>query len=92
MSMILDAIKRSKEGPEGGESVRSLDTEHYVAPDQPIWKKAGVKFVSAAAVGLTFVVLALLYSSDRDVSDASVNEGGVSTERIAEAPQKFGMN
>ena len=28
MSMILDAIKRSKEAPEGGGSVPSLDTEH----------------------------------------------------------------
>ena len=34
MSMILDAIKRSKEAPEKGGSVPSLDTEHYVAPDQ----------------------------------------------------------
>lgn len=84
MSMILDAIKRSKEVPEGGGSVRYFDTEHYVAPDQPIWKTAEVKFVSVAAVGVIVVVLALLYSSDRDESDASVNEGGVSEERIAE--------
>jgi len=43
MSMILDAIKRSKEAREGGGSVPSLDTEHYVVPDQPIWKKAVFK-------------------------------------------------
>ena len=84
MSMILDAIKRSKEAPEKGGSVPSLDTEHYLAPDQPIWKKAGRKHVSVAAVGVTFVVLALLYSFERDGSDESVIEGGDSTERATE--------
>ena len=57
MSMILDAIKRSKEGPEGVGSVPSLDTEHYVAPDQPIWKKAVFKRASLAALGVMVVVL-----------------------------------
>ena len=76
MSMILDAIKRSRESPEGGGSVPSLDTEHYVAPDGPIWKKAGVKFVSVSAVGAMVVVLALLYSSNRDGSDSSIIEAG----------------
>ena len=84
MSMILDAIKRSKEGPEGGGSVPSLDTEHYVAPDQPIWKKAVFERASLAAVGLIVVVLAVLYSSDRDGSDTSATEGGRSAERAAE--------
>jgi len=76
MSMILDAIKRSKEGPEGGGSVPSLDTEHYVAPDQPIWKKGVFKLASLATVGVMVVVVAVLYSSDRDGSGASVAKGG----------------
>ena len=84
MSMILDAIKRSKEGPEGGGSVPSLDTEHYVAPDQPIWKKAVFKRASLAALGVMVVVLAVWYSSDRDGSDSSVAKGGDSAERAAE--------
>lgn len=84
MSMILDAIKRSKEAPERGGSVPSLDTEHYVAPDQPIWKKTGFKRASLAAVGVTFVVLAILYSSDRDGSDTSATERGESAERAIE--------
>ena len=84
MSMILDAIKRSKEAPEGGGSVPSLDTEHYVAPDQPIWKKAGFKLASLAAVGVMVVVLAVLYSSDRDGSHTSVANGGGSAQRAAE--------
>ena len=84
MSMILDAIKRSKEAPEGGRSVPSLDTEHYVAPDQPIWKKAGFKRASLAAVGMMVVVLAVLYSSDRDGSHTSIAKGGDSAERAAE--------
>ena len=69
MSMILDAIKRSKEGPEGVGSVPSLDTEHYVAPDRPIWKKAVFKRASLAALGVMVVVVAVLYSSVRDGSD-----------------------
>lgn len=84
MSMILDAIKRSKEAPEGGGSVLSLDTDHYMAPDEPSWKKAGLKHVSVAAVGVTVVVLALLYSFERDGSDGSVIKRGVSTERAIE--------
>ena len=84
MSMILDAIKRSKEAPEEGGSVPSLDTEHYVAPDQPIWKKAGFKRASLAAIGVMVVVLAVLYSSDRDGSDTSATEGGESAERAIE--------
>ena len=84
MSMILDAIKRSKEAPEGGGPVPSLDTEHYVAPDRPIWKKVGFKRASLAAVGVMVVVLAVLYSSDRDGSDTSVAKGGESAERAAE--------
>ena len=84
MSMILDAIKRSKEAPEGGGSVPSLDTEHYVAPDQPIWKKAGFKLASLAAFGVVVVVLAVLYSSDRDGSHTSVANGSGSAQRAAE--------
>ena len=84
MSMILDAIKRSKQAPEEGGSVPSLDTEHYVAPDQPIWKKAGFKRASLAAVGMMVVVLAVLYSSDRDGSPTSIAKGGDSAERAAE--------
>jgi hypothetical protein len=59
MSMILDAIKRSKEGPDGGGSVPSLDTEHYVAPDQPIWKKSVFKLASLATVGVMVVVFGI---------------------------------
>ncbi len=84
MSMILDAIKRSKEAPEGGGSVPSLDTEHYVAPDQPIWKKAVFKLGSLATVGVMVVVLTVWYSSDPDGSDTSVANGGDSVERAAE--------
>ena len=84
MSMILDAIKRSKEGPEGGGSVPSLDTEHYVAPDQPIWKKAVFKLASLATVGVMVVVLAVWYLPGRDGSDTSVAKGGDSAVRATE--------
>ena len=84
MSMILDAIKRSKEGPEGGGSVPSLDTEHYEAPDKPIWKKAVFKLASLATVGVMVVVLTVWYSPGRDGSDTSVAQGGDSAERARE--------
>jgi len=84
MSMILDAIKRSKEGPEGGGSVPSLDTEHYEAPDKPIWKKAVFKLASLAAVGVMVVVLTVWYSPGRDGSDTSVAQGVDSAERATE--------
>ena len=84
MSMILDAIKRSKEGPEGGGSVPSVDTEHYVAPDQPIWKKAVLKLASLATVGVMVVVLAVWYLPGRDGSDTSVAKGGHSAVRATE--------
>ena len=83
MSIILDAIKRSKEVPEGEGSVPSLDTEHYVASDQPIWKTSGFKFASVGAFGVMVIVFAVLYSSDRDGSHASVIESGVLVGRAA---------
>ena len=84
MSMILDAIKRSKEVPEGGGSVPSLDTDHYVAPDEPLWKTSGFKLASVAGFGVMVVVLVVLYLFDRDGSDASDIKVGVSTEAAAE--------
>ena len=71
MSMILDAIKRSKEAPEGGGSAPSLHTDHYVAPNEPIWRKADPKLVTLIAIVAMVAILALIYSSDRDEFDAS---------------------
>ena len=55
MSMILDAIKRSKEAPAGSGSIPSLDTEHYAAPDSQFWQKGWVKSL-ALLVGVVLVV------------------------------------
>ena len=55
MSMILDAIKRSKEAPAGSGSIPSLDTEHYAAPDSQFWQKGWVKFL-ALLLGVVLVV------------------------------------
>jgi len=84
MSMILDAIKRSKDGPEGGGYVPSLDTEHYVAADEPIWRKLDPKFVVLMASAVVVATLALMHSSERGGSDTSDIEGGTSIERAAE--------
>ena len=71
MSMILDAIKRSKEAPEGEGSIPSLETEHYVAPDKPIWSEVSPNFVALIAITLVVTCLALMYSSGHDGFDAS---------------------
>jgi len=55
MSMILDAIKRSKEAPAGSGSIPSLDTEHYAAPDNQFWKKGWGKSL-ALLLGVVLVV------------------------------------
>ena len=52
MSMILDAIKRSKEAPEGSGGVPSVDTEHYVAPEESFWQKGWAQIVALTAVVL----------------------------------------
>lgn len=82
MSMILDAIKRSNEAPEGGGAVTCLDTEHYMAPAEPMWKRAGRKLIMLSALGLMGVALILVTSSNDSGSDASQIENDVSTEQI----------
>ena len=85
MSMILDAIKRSRDASEGGgPAVPSLDTEHYVATDGPIWRKLDPKFVALIAIAAVVASLALIYTSDRGGSDTSGIEDGTATLRTAE--------
>ncbi len=69
MSMILDAIKRSKEAPEGSGGVPSVDTEHYVAPEESFWKKSWAQIVAVTASVLLLAVLAVVFSVDRNVSN-----------------------
>ena len=54
MSMILDAIKRSKESETATDGVPSVDTEHYV-PNEPNSRLPWV--IAAVSVGLLLTVL-----------------------------------
>ena len=77
MSMILDAIKRSKEAPEGSGGVPSVDTEHYVAPEESFWQKGWAQIVALTAGVVLLAVLAVVFSVDRDGSVTTQPEGDV---------------
>ena len=77
MSMILDAIKRSKEAPEGAGGVPSVDTEHYVAPEKSFWQRGWAQIVALTAGVVLLAVLAVVFSVDRDGSVTTQPEGGV---------------
>jgi len=77
MSMILDAIKRSKEAPAGSGSIPSLDTEHYAAPDSQFWQKGWVKSL-ALLVGVVLVVgSTVFFLADTSESPAVSSESDV---------------
>ena len=77
MSMILDAIKRSKEAPAGSGSIPSLDTEHYAAPDSQFWKKGWGKSL-ALLLGVVLVVgSTVFFFADTSESPAVSSESDV---------------
>ncbi len=88
MSMILDAIKRSKEAPEGSGGVPSVDTEHYVAPEESFWKKSWAQIVAVTASVLLLAVLAVVFSVDRNVSNGGDERILVSGAGIDASEQK----
>jgi hypothetical protein len=84
MSMILDAIKRSKEAPAGSGSIPSLDTEHYAAPDSQFWQKGWVKSLAlllgvVLVVGSTVFFFADTSESDAPLKTAEGQKAGTST-------------
>jgi len=77
MSMILDALKRSRAGQDGSAAIPSVDTQHYI--DQPsssgaTWTKLVLLF--AGVVGLGLVAL-LLIPRDVATDPAAAREGQV---------------
>ena len=84
MSMILDAIKRSREAPERGGSVPSLDTKHHVLPDESTWKKVGLTSVALTAVSVLVAVLALVFLTNHYGSAPADIEGNISTNEPAD--------
>ncbi len=88
MSMILDAIKRSKEAPEGSGGVPSVDTEHYVAPEESFWQKSWAQIVAVTASVLLLAVLAVVFSVDRNVSNGGDERISVSGAGVDASEQK----
>lgn len=84
MSMILDAIKRSKEAPAGSGSIPSLDTEHYAAPDSQVWQKGWVKFL-ALLLGVVLVVgSTVFFLAETNESPAVSSESDATLKTAAE--------
>ena len=91
MSMILDAIKRSKEAPAGSGSITSLDTEHYAAPDSQFWQKGWVKSL-ALLVGVVLVVgSTVFFLAETNESPAVSSESDAPLKTAAEG-QKAGTS
>ena len=91
MSMILDAIKRSKEAPAGSGSIPSLDTEHYAAPDSQFWQKGWVKSL-ALLVGVVLVVgSTVFFLAETNESPAVSSESDAPLKTAAEG-QKVGTS
>ena len=91
MSMILDAIKRSKEAPAGSGSIPSLDTEHYAAPDSQFWQKGWVKSL-ALLVGVVLVVgSTVFFLAETNESPAVSGESDAPLKTAAEG-QKAGTS
>jgi len=91
MSMILDAIKRSKEAPAGSGSIPSLDTEHYAAPDSQFWQKGWVKSL-ALLVGVVLVVgSTVFFLAETNESPAVSSESDAPLKTAAEG-QKAGTS
>lgn len=77
MSMILDALKRSRAGQNGPAAIPSVDTQHYI--DQPPssgapWTKLVLLFAGVAGLGL---VASLLMPWDVATDAAATREGQV---------------
>ena len=91
MSMILDAIKRSKEAPAGSGSIPSLDTEHYAAPDSQFWQKGWVKFL-ALLLGVVLVVGSTVFFLAETNESPAVSSESDATLKTAAEGQKAGTS
>ena len=90
MSMILDAIKRSKEAAGSG-SIPSLDTEHYAAPDSQFWQKGWVKFL-ALLLGVVLVVGSTVFFLAETNESPAVSSESDATLKTAAEGQKAGTS
>ena len=91
MSMILDAIKRSKEAPAGSGSIPSLDTEHYAAPDSQFWQKGWVVFL-ALLLGVVLVVGSTVFVLAETNESPAVSSESDATLKTAAEGQKAGSS
>jgi general secretion pathway protein B len=71
MSIILDAIKRSKEAPQGSDGIPSLETEHFVASDDQLDRARTKKLILVALAGVIafFSLGFLLFDGDKSLHE-----------------------
>lgn len=72
MSMILDAMKRSKEGEARTSNVPTVDTVHYAPEPEPRFSRWQAAGMVASVVVLIAVVLTVMWPSDPE-SDATAS-------------------
>ena len=71
MSIILDAIKRSKEAPQGSDGIPSLETEHFVVSDDQLDRARTKKLILVALAGVIafFSLGFLLFDGDKSLHE-----------------------
>ena len=83
MSMILDAIKRSKEAPQGSDGIPSLETEHVVASDDQLERGWTKKWILGALTGAIALLSLGFLLVDGDTS-LHENVGGQKVQRVGQ--------
>ena len=87
MSMILDAMKRSKEGESRTSDVPTVDTVHYVPEPEPRFSTWQVGAMVAGALVVIAAILSVLWPSEPSLSltpaAAEVAKTPISTSQVA---------
>ena len=83
MSIILDAIKRSKEAPQGSDGIPSLETDHFVASDDQLDRAQTKKWILGALAGAIalFSLGFLLVDGDKSIHENVLDQ---QTQRVGE--------
>ena len=82
MSMILDAIKRSREEQRDKSAMPNLDSDHFTAPRPRRRPPGALLLVSAVVIGGLALVIVVLTNKQAD-SNAQSGAGALSSERVS---------
>ena len=86
MSMILDAMKRSKDGETRTSDIPTVDTVHYVPKPEPRFSRWQVGAMLAGVVGLIAVVLTAMWPSEPESHAAAPSGHHSVTSPIVPSP------